>query len=120
MINKHFERCDRFESKFGEGAVLFVITLLQKHKTYEEIIQDLFDKYGKRISLSQLYKYTTSFILTEVRASEHVEKYYHRKQFEDHYIQLVEQDRRFTEIARQDNIIFANFLPEGKKDAGKI
>ena len=50
MTNKHFIRCDRFETKFGEGSVLFFISLLQSDKTYEEIAKTFKEKYGQSLS----------------------------------------------------------------------
>ena len=114
MTNKHFIRCDRFETKFGEGSVLFFINLIQSGKTYEEIAKTFKEKYGQSLSVSQFYKYAVSFVVTNVIPSSHVEKYYHRKEYEQYYMKMLERDKRFIEIARQDNIIFGNFLPEAE------
>lgn len=114
MRTKEYDRCRRFEERYGNGAILDIIRRKQEGETLKNIVEYLSSVHP--ISEGQLVQYLKTFIETFFYPSDQVKKYYYIKSKLPQSASIDEIMADLNTIRDDSKIIYTNF----SKTSGKF
>lgn len=109
MTNLIRYQADRFEHRYGDGAILEVIALLNDGWTYRQIATRLSEKHP--ISAPQLLKYLKQFSAVYHHPVAWMTNYYFAKNKEEQIEKIKYLVHELKVKEEESNVIYHNFAP---------